>query len=298
MIFIWGLLQDATTRSVYECLAERNAPIVFVNHADVAHTTIKFSSDKIDSYHLSCGELSLELTELTSAYLRPFDHRDYHDYVSPKSRSLAIGGPEIVHHLIGSWAEGTDAMVINRPSAEATNHSKLFQATLILASGFSVPASLVSNDPDQIREFHIRHKQTIYKSMSSVRSVVKEFEMTALDGIGRMGPVLFQQRVMGENIRVHVIRDKAFACLIQSDGVDYRYAPSQFASFSLPSEVANRCIRLCRLLGLVLAGIDLIRTSSGEWYCLEANPNPAFACYDLTGDKVIAAAVADELIGK
>jgi glutathione synthase/RimK-type ligase-like ATP-grasp enzyme len=289
VILLWGLLQDATTRSVYEWLARLNARVAFVNHADIARTRVRFTSDGADSYRLTCGNLSYELARMSAAYLRPYDHRDY---VKAGNKAPVVGRAELVHHLIGAWAESTAALVINRPSAEATNHSKLFQATHILASGFSVPASLVTNEPDRVREFQARHLRVIYKSMSSVRSIVQELDTNALDGIVRMGPVMFQQRVIGTNVRVHVVGRETVACVIHSDGVDYRYAPSNITPFVLPNNVASRCVALTDQLGLVLSGIDLVRTSLDEWYCLEVNPNPAFSCYDLSEDKVIARAVA------
>jgi glutathione synthase/RimK-type ligase-like ATP-grasp enzyme len=295
VILLWGLLQDATTRSVYDCLARLNARVAFVNHAYIARTRVCFTSDGADSYRLTCGDLSCELAEMSAAYLRPYDHRDYADYVKPGDDVPAVGNAELVHHLIGAWAESTTAVVMNRPSAEATNHSKLFQATHILASGFSVPASLVTNEPDRVREFQARHLRVIYKSMSSVRSIVQELDGSALDAIGQMGPVMFQQCVIGTNFRVHVVGEQTIACVIHSDSIDYRYAPWDIAAFALPNDVAARCVALSERLGLVLSGIDLVRTSVGEWYCLEVNPNPAFSCYDLSEDKIIARAVADTL---
>jgi glutathione synthase/RimK-type ligase-like ATP-grasp enzyme len=295
VILLWGLLQDATTRSVYDYLARLNARVAFVNHAHIARTRVRFTSDGADSYRLTCGDLSYELAEMSAAYLRPYDHRDYADYVKPGDDAPAVGNAELVHHLIGAWAESTTAVVINRPSAEATNHSKLFQATHIRATGFSVPASLVTNEPNRVREFQARHVRVIYKSMSSVRSIVQELDGSALDAIGQMGPVMFQQRVIGTNLRVHVVGGETVACVIHSDGIDYRYAPSDIAPFALPNNVAARCVALTEGLGLVLSGIDLVRTSIGEWYCLEVNPNPAFSCYDLSEGKIIARAVADRL---
>ena len=294
MIFLWGILEDATMRSVHESLTQRGVPVAFVNHADIARTSVRLNGNRGDSYRLSCGNESYELTEMSAAYLRPYDHRDYLDHQKPRNAPV-VGPAELVHHLIGAWAESTAALVINRPSSEATNHSKLFQATHILASGFSVPASLVTNEPDRVREFQTRHSRIIYKSMSSVRSIVQEFDANMLDAIGRMGPVMFQQRVMGTNIRVHVITRRTVACIIHSDDVDYRYAPSRIAPFALPNDVAARCVSLSEQLGLVLAGIDLVRTSRDEWYCLEVNPNPAFSCFDMSDDKLIAQAVADTL---
>ncbi|MEP6691580.1 MAG: RimK domain-containing protein ATP-grasp [Gemmatimonadaceae bacterium] len=296
MIFLWGLLEDATTRSVYECLDEIGAPVAFVNHADIARTIVRLAGDGAEFCHLTCGAASHELDEMSAAYLRPYDHRDYAGYVKPAGDAPAIGSSALVHHLLGAWADGTPALVINRPTAEASNHSKLFQATHIRAGGFSVPASLVTNEPDRAREFQRRHGRVIYKSMSSVRSVVQELDASALDAIGPMGPVLFQERVIGTNVRAHVVGEAVFAAAIESDGVDYRYADAtRMSRAELPPEIAERCVTLAKRLGLVVAGLDLIVTASGEWYCLEANPSPAFAVFEAGGSREIARQVAELL---
>jgi D-alanine-D-alanine ligase-like ATP-grasp enzyme len=52
---------------------------------------------------------------------------------------------------------------------------------------------------------------------------------------------------------------------------------------------------LTKKLGLIIAGIDLIITNSGECYCLEANPSPGFSYFDISDKKNIARAVAEAL---
>jgi glutathione synthase/RimK-type ligase-like ATP-grasp enzyme len=214
MILLWGLREDPTMRSVSEWLARLGAHVAFVNHADITRTTVRLTSHSSDSYCLTCGDASYTLSDMSAAFLRPYDHRDYDDYVRPIDDGPVIGSAELVHHLIGAWADDTTALVVNRPSAEATNHSKLYQATQIHASGFAVPESLVTNAPDRVREFHARCGRVIYKSMSSVRSVVRELDLGLLDTIEHMGPVMFQKRIMGTNIRVHVVGEEAIACAI------------------------------------------------------------------------------------
>jgi hypothetical protein len=61
----------------------------------------------------------------------------------------------------------------------------------------------------------------------------------------------------------------------------------------MPVDVASRCVRLARGLGLPLAGVDLRRTPAGEWVCFEVNPSPAFTFYaSRTGQKIAAAIAA------
>jgi D-alanine-D-alanine ligase-like ATP-grasp enzyme len=93
-----------------------------------------------------------------------------------------------------------------------------------------------------------------------------------------------------------VVGQRTFACMIESDGIDYRYAPSRIALVELEERVARRCVALTRRLGLLVSGIDLIVTAADDWYCLEVNPNPGFTAFDLSREQVIAGAVAELLL--
>ena len=296
MILLWGLLQDATLRSVYDWLRRWNAKLTFANHAAIAHSNIRLTTGPQFSYCFTCEGCIYRLEDMSAAYLRPYDARDYDDGSEKPDTMQMIPHASLVHHLMNAWADSSSATIINKPSAEATNHSKLYQAISIRASGFLVPDSIVTNDRDRIREFQSKHGSVIYKSMSSIRSVVKELRPGALDVIRNLGPVLFQQRIVGRNIRVHVIREKTAACAIQSDGIDYRYAPSSIEPVAISDDIAAKCVALTKRLGLVLSGIDLIRTPRDDWYCLEVNPNPAFSFYDVSEEKLIARAVAEALL--
>jgi glutathione synthase/RimK-type ligase-like ATP-grasp enzyme len=113
-----------------------------------------------------------------------------------------------------------------------------------------------------------------------------------------IAPALFQKKITGTNVRVHVVGQNTFACGIQSDVLDYRYGPRVIHELKLPPDIHDKCIVLTEHLGLLVAGIDFIVTSHNEWYCLEANPNPGFSFYDISKEKVIARAVADLLLSR
>lgn len=63
-------------------------------------------------------------------------------------------------------------------------------------------------------------------------------------------------------------------------------------SCAQPSYANVPCRPIAADLGLSLAGIDLRRTPSGEWYCFEVDPSPAFTFYKDTTDQPIPEAVA------
>jgi glutathione synthase/RimK-type ligase-like ATP-grasp enzyme len=93
-----------------------------------------------------------------------------------------------------------------------------------------------------------------------------------------------------------VVEDQVFACEIESEADDYRYGYSAIEPVELPRDTAARCVRLAARLELAVAGIDLRRTPAGEWFCFEANPSPAFACFGARVADAVADAVARLLI--
>jgi len=119
-------------------------------------------------------------------------------------------------------------------------------------------------------------------------------------------PTQFQQHIPGVDHRVHVVRDRVFASEIRSASgdfayEDYRYAPRAgveitIRASTLPGDIADLCRTLTADLGLSLSGIDLRLTPTGEWYCFEVNPSPAFTYYQEGTGQPIAEAIAALLI--
>jgi len=181
-----------------------------------------------------------------------------------------------------------------------SNSSKPYQAQLIRAQGFAVPETLITNDPDLVHEFRHRHKKVVYKSISSIRSIVQmlgEKDLARLEHI-LWCPTQFQAFVAGTNVRVHTVDTTVFATAIATDATDYRYtslqgsAEAKLYPIELSKELAERCINLAQALELPFAGIDLKITPDNQVYCFEVNPSPAFSYYELNTGQDISDAVA------
>lgn len=297
MILLWGLKSDETLASVDDWLKQRKASVYFLDHAALDRTRMIYSAVN-NKYQLYYNDELLPLEEVTAAYLRPYDFRQYPQFQQGDNSSQLAASAVQVHNLMNTWSETTMAKVINKPSAEATNHSKVFQSRLIHSStGLPVPDTLISNDWETIRRFALQHGTLVYKSLSCIRSIAKQITYSELlERHDPIAPALFQQKITGTNVRVHVVGNETFTCGIQSDVLDYRYGPRVIHETKLPPEIHDKCIVLSQHLGLLLAGIDFIVTPDNKWYCLEANPNPGFSFYDTSKEKVIARAVADLLL--
>ncbi|XLZ71274.1 hypothetical protein ABT364_04725 [Massilia sp. SR12] len=186
-----------------------------------------------------------------------------------------------------------DAMWVNPPDAIRRANHKLLQLVTAKTNGFAIPDTLSGNDIDQVRAFYDKHRGRI---------IFKAFLPGGWDegagnsrhlGTSALGPEhlkydeailacpgIFQEQIdTGYEIRVTIMGDKVLAGAIDSQAsgplVDWRFSnvlgqvPHQ--AMQLPEPVAQRCVAVCRALGIVFGCIDLIVTRGGEHVFIEVN---------------------------
>lgn len=300
MILLAGIPSETPLRLVREALDARGADYRLFNQREAAACDFTFHIDDggLDG-RLTLGSDRIALGDITAVY-----HRMMDDNRLPEVKPLAPDAPprrraRALHDALYRWFEVAPARIVNRSDPQGSNMSKPFQGQIVRRHGFDIPETLISNDPDAVRAFHADHGPLIYKSISGVRSIVAELDVTDRDRLERIRwcPVQFQQRVAGTDIRVHVVGEDVHATEIASDGVDYRYASQRggrtdLSAITLPDEIAERCVAMTAAMGLSLSGIDLRRAPDGRYYCFEVNPSPAFSYYELDTGQQIAASIA------
>jgi glutathione synthase/RimK-type ligase-like ATP-grasp enzyme len=242
------------------------------------------------------------LGDLTGVYARYVEYRDDSRPGDLSPHERAISDAEFQASVM-ALLDLLPCTVINRPKASTSNDSKVYQGALAVSCGLRTPRTLVTTDPDEARAFYEAcGRRVIFKSLSSVRSIVRPLAEADLPRLDRLRdcPTQFQEQVGGVDIRVHTVGAEVYAAEIVSEASDYRYARVQGASLSgrpvaLPPAVADSCLRLARGLGLELSGIDLRRTPDGLYYCFEINPSPGFIFFERLAGQPISEAVARRL---
>lgn len=303
VVVVWGEPGDAPFDAVCGELARRDAAMIVLEQRRAPAASIDWSVASDVEGRLAIDDRIVELADVSAIYVRPYDLARVADRAGFGSDSAERRHAFALHHALYAWVDIADALVVNRPSAMASNGSKPYQAELIRAHGFAIPETLVTTDAEAARGFCARHGAVVYKSTSGVRSIVARVTAEALARLDDVAwcPTQFQAQVAGRDHRVHVIGDDVYACEIICDADDYRYAgrsgaAAEIRPVELPEEIAGRCVALARGLGLVIAGVDLRRTPDGVWYCFEVNPSPGFTYYEEQTGQPLAAAVADTLI--
>lgn len=301
MILLCGIPSETSLAMAVREVERLGADHVVFNQRQFASMELEFelAGGEVDG-ELRVGDAVYPLREFDAVYTRLMDDR-----FLPELRDEPPGSPlrahcRSLHETLTRWYEIAPGRIVNRSRPQGSNGSKPYQAQLISRHGFSIPETLITNEPELVREFVAEHPRVIYKSISGVRSIVQTFgedDLERLDLI-RWCPVQFQAHVPGTDVRAHVIGEDVIATAVSSEATDYRYAGRQsgrgaeMQPVTLPDEVAERCVQLATDLDLPFAGIDLRITPEDEVFCFEVNPSPAFSYYESITEQPIGQALA------
>jgi hypothetical protein len=298
MIVIVGRGDDPPIAQVLDALQERGLGYRFVDLRALDRDGVDLDGGPaaLAGCVKAAGQ-SLPLESVSSVYARPLSPgRQWRDPGAEQRANLRF-------ETIVGWLDVAPALVVNRPRAMNSNNSKPMQAQWIGAAGFAVPETLITSCADEARAFWRAQRRVIFKSISGVRSIVRELDEAGAARLALLRdlPVQFQAYVPGVDLRVHVVGTRCFAAEIESSATDYRYArggeQTRLQAHQLPAGVGRRCVDLAQALELPLAGIDLRRRPDGEYVCFEVNPMPAYSYYESNTGLPISLALADLLAG-
>lgn len=293
MILLSGIPSEPPLALAAASAEALGIPCLLLNQRAFAHDDMEFEfAGGTCRGALHVAGHSWPLQDFSGIYLRTIDAASLPGLDEKGGRRNAWDAPLAAARahawadMLTQWTEVAPQRVANRLSATMSNFSKPGQLQIIRAAGFAVPETIVTNEPAAARAFLARHGKAIYKSTSSVRSIVRMLDDAALKRLEqiRVLPTQFQEFIAGENVRVHVVGDAVFAARIVSEAVDYRYAGRdglevEMEECTLPLDVAERCIALSRRLELPFCGVDFKVQPDGRYVCFEVNPSPAYSYY-------------------
>lgn len=190
--------------------------------------------------------------------------------------------------------------VVNPADTFELHYLKPYQLEMLRKNNIAVPRTLVTNDPQALIKFKKEVSEVVYKPVAGGASCKKMEEKDWSKerlSLLRNAPVLFQEYIPGENIRVYVLNGRVIAsAIIHTENVDYRGHERGLERIKLPSEVEDICIRATRICGLIFTGIDLKRKPDGKFVLIECNPSPMFIGFQIHTKDPIDQALAEYLI--
>lgn len=225
---------------------------------------------------------------------------------------------EISSCLEGIWLTLSDSFWISNPDSIERARKKVYQLSLASKIGFTIPKTLITNDPAKVKSFfNVCHGKIIYKTLKQSYFDYLEKSYTIpttpitsqhLEKIEliRTTPSLFQEQLdKSYEVRVTVVGQTIFAVKIDSQSheatkIDWRdpaYIDKlNYSSLNLPETIQYQCQQIVQKLGLNFGAIDLVVNSRGDYIFLEINPNGQWQWLEYFTGINISGAIADMLI--
>lgn len=182
-----------------------------------------------------------------------------------------------VYSFFETFASRGGLLINPLTSAYIDHDSKSQFYEKLRSHGFDVPRGITTNDFDSAVSFIGQTGGAVVKPACGIGSTRVVSSLSPEDVASlRLCPVLLQERIVGDTIRVHIVGDTVVLSLrIASNGsVDSRTNTAGFEYFRLPEAEAQKIVSANRLLGLHYAAWDIIAAEDGRYVYLDCNPGP------------------------
>nr|WP_143539655.1 hypothetical protein [Saccharopolyspora spinosa] len=238
-------------------------------------------------------------------------YRRFHEIAVPPEVDVADDRVFVRHEwqdVLNGIFFGLNCRSVN-PLPGQISATKPRQLEMARRTGLRVPATLITNDPDQVEVFIERHRgRVVHKAMSAPTSHFidtrrwSDADRAALADLP-LAPAIFQEEIAGPgDVRATVVGEEVFAARIDTaEGraeLDSRLdldAPCY--PHSLPADTRARLLRMMRALGLCYGAVDLKITERGEYVFFEVNPQGQFLYIEILTGMEISSAMAGLLAG-
>ncbi|WP_406501820.1 ATP-grasp ribosomal peptide maturase [Streptomyces sp. NBC_01590] len=217
---------------------------------------------------------------------------------------------------LGGVLSALECRWVNHPTFMARAEYKPVQLEAARASGLRIPATLITNRPQAVRDFAAAvDGPLICKPVSSpvliedgqLKTVYTQLltaeDLADLRGIESTAH-LFQAWVgKSHEVRLTVVGQRMFAAEVHAGSeaahVDWRsdYGSLTYTTTDVPDDVAAGMRLLMDRLRLSYGAADFIVDRAGRWWFLEVNPCGQWDWIQGATGLPIAAAIADELQG-
>ncbi|MBM4794169.1 ATP-grasp ribosomal peptide maturase [Streptomyces sioyaensis] len=303
---------DVTADMVITELNRRNVPVVRVNPSDIgAGLTVsaRFGTRPAPvAGRVRTPSRTADLTHVRAVYWRRPHWPTFPDLSDDDARFAAAQ----VRYGLGGTLYALDCALdgplwVNHPLHNAAADYKPAQLAVAQRLGFTVPPTLVANDPSEAREFIAAHGQVIYKTLRwtpyerdgvPVTGWADPVTAAEIDDSVRVAPHLFQARVNKvADVRVLVVGRQVFAVRIDSGLLDWRkdYSALSYAPMDLPARMNTALLAHLDHFGLVSGSFDLAMDQEGDYWWLELNPNGQWGWLEGRTGLDMSAAFADLL---
>ena len=282
-ILILGNAKDAHARHVFEASEQAGANVEYLD-TGLFPARLRLSwnpSEDSGCINFASGK-QINLEDINSVYWRTLNSVSIPTVLDAEQSDIAWRDAK---SMVRSLFQACPAHWVNPWQAYQFHQEKPLQLKLAKQLGVTIPATLVSNDPQQITEFARAYDKVIFKPVyggSHARYVTEEhLEPERLNAVLKVSPVTLQEYIAGTNIRSYVIGDDVYSAEIRTGAVDFRDdTQAELIPIETPEVVKQQCKAIASAFQLEWTGIDWRRKTTGEYVFLEANPSPMFIYFE------------------
>jgi len=186
---------------------------------------------------------------------------------------------------VRALVQACPARWINSWQAYQFHKEKPLQLSRAKQIGVTIPATLISNNSEQVREFVKAHEKAIFKPVygGAHTKLVTEahLEPNRLGLALSISPITIQEYIPGTNIRSYVIGESVYSAEIRSQSLDFREdLDAELIPIDLPESIKKQCLAILKAFMLEWTAIDWRLKPTGEYVFLEANPSPMFIHFE------------------
>ncbi|NJO40924.1 MAG: hypothetical protein HC769_21855 [Cyanobacteria bacterium CRU_2_1] len=278
-ILILGNASDVHAAHLQQALEQAGA---IVNYWDIQQfpTQLRMSwqpDSQIGQLAFPDGKL-FKFEEIHSVFWRCLSQVNVPLLIDPDQHSIAIRD---AMSTVRSIIQACPVHWVNSWGAYQFHKEKPLQLNKAKQIGVKIPATLISNDPEQVTQFVQRYDKTIFKPVyggAHTQFVTSShLDPQRLNLTLRLSPVTIQEYIPGTNVRSYVIADSVYAAEIRSHAIDFREdADAQLIPIELPDAIRQQCLAIANAFSLEWTAIDWRMTPTGAYVFLEANPSPMF----------------------
>ena len=282
-ILILGNATDAHAAHIYNALTQAGAT---VNYLDTSlfpkQLRISWQPEQQLGYlTLPTGE-ELNIQDIHSVYWRNFSGVYIPEFKDSYQKKLAYNDSM---STLRTFMQACPAKWVNSWEAFQFHKEKPLQLNRAKQIGATIPATLISNNPNQVIEFCQTYKKAIFKPVygGAHTQFITEahLEPQRLNLTLSLSPVTIQEYIPGTNIRTYAIADSVYSAEIRSSSVDFREdLDAELIPIELPESIQKQSLAIAKAFMLKWTAIDWRVKPTGEYVFLEANPSPMFVHFE------------------
>lgn len=309
MILLVGLYAPQQTELLYQHLAERDAPVDYLDVRRLPHDILfGYNTDNPvgGQFYSTVTNRTVRIADVSVAYWTYHIGFVYMGHNGPEEETQQLIANFLnTKSAVECFFNTLDCTWIDPLDVFLKQFSKNHQLRQFRQAGLRVPDTLVTNDMDLARKFYDRHKRQVVckpcwfgEAGQTFRLNGDFFNTKENAALLRQKPMTFQEYVPGTDILAFVFNQEDILALeAVSNLLDYRADQNvSYRPVDLPEAIREQCITAARIQGSRFDLVDVRRTPAGEYVFFDGTPSPEFLEVEEKSPVSIMDRLADLLI--